>query len=306
MKRYKIIRSVLCILLIVAAFFGVLFFPEAEEEEKRETRVVRVWNVDTFEGGKGSRTSFLKRAAERVRKRGGAYYLITSMTAEGAEAAFAEGNYPDILSYGVGLEFSVERSLPLPYTFTAGQTDAGCLAVPWCRGEYALYSLSDDFEGTGEAVISRGGHNLPEVCASLEGIEGEERDSLTAYVSFLNGDYRYLLGTQRDACRFQTRGVSVYRKPLSAYCDLYQYFSVFSSEKREDCNALLNELLAQNSQTELKDIGMLPVSDCVGRAPSALASKESLEELSNLARKKEGAEKIPKFLKTVEFSHKMW
>ncbi len=74
-----------------------------------------------------------------------------------------------------------------------------------------------------------------EVAAALNNLSGEEIDSLSAYVAFLNGKYRYLLGTQRDRCRFVSRGVEVYEKPLNEFCDLYQYVSVLSAEKRSEC-----------------------------------------------------------------------
>ena len=45
--------------------------------------------MDTFEGGKGSRTSFLQRVA-RLAEHGNTYYRVLSYTAEGAQAAMQE------------------------------------------------------------------------------------------------------------------------------------------------------------------------------------------------------------------------
>ena len=201
--------------LVAVIVLIVVFFPHKKEDEPTQKRVVRIWNVDTFEGGKGSRTSFLRRVALKAEKDNeGVYYFISSYTLEGANAAFEAGEAPDLLSFGIGLSAFAEMSLPLPYSFAGGNTDAGCLAYPWCGGGYYLFSLKDNFEEEGITVISKGGNNLPEVAASMAGITGELAESNAAYVGFLSGKYRYLLGTQRDECRFAARGVSVYKKPL--------------------------------------------------------------------------------------------
>ena len=289
MKRFKVFRSILLGLLSVAVIIGVALYPR-EVAAEAVKRVVRVWNIDTFEGGKGSRTSFLKKTARKIAKRDkNVYYLISSMTVEGAEGAMQSGQIPDILSYGVGFDFDVGRALPLSYQFSGGQTEAGCLAVPWCRGEYALYSLTDDFTSAGNTVISCGGSNLPQVSAALADIQGEEVDSLTASVGFLNGDYRYLLGTQ------------VYKKILPAYSDLFQYVSVLSAEKREDCFLFLEELFSRETQEELSSIGMYAVQGekSAERTVSAFSSRSALDELKEIARKKEDKENILKFLKNV-------
>lgn len=289
--------------LIVAVVFSVAFYPHPEKNGKSEEikRVVRVWNVDTFEGGKGSRTSFLKRAAAKAeKKRQGVYYLISSYTEEGIARAFADGQCPDVLSFGIGVSAYLERSLPLPYSFAGGEAEGVCYAYPWCRGEYYLFSLKDDFEEKGDTAISSGGSNLVEVAAALHEISGTAIDSLSAYVAFLNGRYRYLLGTQRDVCRFSSRGVSVYRKPLSLFCDLYQYISVLSAEKREDCFALVESLLSEETQKELDTIGMLPVEG--GEAlhtVSAFTDGASLDSLREAAKGESAAKNLDKFLKNI-------
>ena len=82
MKRFfSGFKKTLPFVLIFAVVFAVAFYPRSKEEGKSEEvkKVIRVWNVDTFEGGKGSRTNFLKRAAAKIEKKNkGVYYLITS------------------------------------------------------------------------------------------------------------------------------------------------------------------------------------------------------------------------------------
>lgn len=286
--------------LCAGIFAAAAFFPRDKETEKQDVRVVRVWNVDTFEGGKGSRTAFLAsvaRAAEAERER--VYYLVLSYTAEGARAAMQEGTYPDILSFGIGLDCAAERALPLGRDFAGGETDE-CLAYPWCAGGYFLFSLDEDFTAEGKTAISCGGSNLVQVAAALAGVSGEEVPSLDAYSGFLSGKYRYLLGTQRDICRFASRGVAVGIQPLLAYNDLYQYISVLSSEKKEDCDAFVRVLLSDRTQERLSSIGMYPLADgtAEGYTASVFSSPQSLGELLSAART--GEEKnIVKFLKKI-------
>ena len=109
--------------LIAAVLLSVAFYPKKKEAQGEQKRVVRVWNVDTFEGGRGSRTSFLKRVAATVEKTdSGLYYLISSYTPEGARQSYADGIRPDLLSYGIGLSVYTESCLPLPYRFAGGET----------------------------------------------------------------------------------------------------------------------------------------------------------------------------------------
>ena len=281
-------RGLPFLLLLAAAV--IVFVPQKSEKAEART-VVRVWNIDTFEGGKGSRTAFLKSVARELQ--GEAYYLVTSYTLEGALSAFAEGEAPDVLSFGVGLSEFAERLLPLPYSFAGGELGGKTLAYPWCMGGYYLFSLTD-FEGEGRTALSVGGENLPAVAARLEGITGEEAESVAAYTGFLSGKYRYLLGTQRDVCRFQARGVSVQARPLTKYCDLYQYIGILSSEKRDASLAFVEALLSPEVQGRLSQIGMFPLENNAERTVSVFLSSEALGRLATAAREGDVPEKYLK------------
>lgn len=288
-------------LILCAVVMATVFFPKGKPEETSVPRVVRVWHIDTFEGGKGSRASFLKDAARKVEKEDkSVYYLVSTYTAEGASAAAAEGNYPDLLSFGIGFSDFTERFLPLSYRFAGGETDGGFLAYPWCAGRYSLFSLDDNFEDGGAVAVSSHGSNLSELAAYLNGIEGERVESTAAYVDFLNKKYRYLLGTQRDECRFQTRGVSVYRKDLTEFCDLYQYIACLSAEKHADCLKFLRILLSEEVQNGLSSIGMFPLSEThASKTVSVFSSSEALLSLTEAARAKSDRKNIDKFLKSI-------
>ncbi len=299
-KAKKLIFFFLPASIIIAALLCLLFFPKRNAEAHEEKRVVTVWNVDTFEGGKGSRTSFLRAVAHTVEgEREGVYFLVSSYTLEGASAALAKGEKPDLLSFGVGLSDGAECSIPLPYSFSGGEFGGKCRAVPWCMGGYFLFSLTDDFEKAGNCAISVGGSNLAFLSAHIERISGEEIEAQAAYVGFLNGKYRYLLGTQRDICRFASRGKTVYRRPLEKYNDLFQYISLTKEEHRGDALAYIAELLSERTQEKLSDIGMFSVkSDTGTRTPCVFSDREALLRIRELCQS-EGAKIPDKFLKTI-------
>lgn len=295
------VKALLCAIpycLLAAVLVIVIFFPK-ETPEDSHARVVTVWNVDTFEGGKGSRTGFLRSVARKVEKeRGGVYFLVTDYTPAGARAALKEGNFPDVLSFGIGLDCFMERCVPLHSEFAGGAANGKCLALPWYKGGYFLFSLTDDFEEEGTCAVSVGGSNLSVVAARYAGIRGEETDSLAAYTGFLNGGYRYLLGTQRDEQRFAARNMTVYRKPLAAYNDLIGYVSVL--REGEDAQALLGALLSEETGGRLGEIGMYaPVFEESFRTPSVFSDENALKTIADRARAYDEIKNLDKFLKTV-------
>ncbi len=300
-KVARAARLALPFAVIFAVFCALIFFPHGAAPEAEERRVVRVWNVDTFEGGKGSRTSFLARAARLAEKtRGNVYYYVSSYSAEGFREAAEKGDLPEILSFGVGIGDISALCKPLSFDFAGGRTARGSLAGAWCAGGYAIFSLTDDFDEAGKVAVSCGGCNLPAVCAALEGIEGEELSSGEAYTAFLSGKYRYLLGTQRDRQRFLTRGVAVYERPLEGFCDLYQAVAVLSEDEKGDCAAFLQALFSEEIQGALSDIGMKRAAECTAEwTVSVFTPPSALAETAEYARQGEVAKFPDKFLKKV-------
>ena len=242
------------------------FFSSGEQATPRKT-IVTVWNVDTFEGGKGSRTAFLNTVAKKLE--GDVYFMVLSKTAEGVEYALENGEAPDMLSFGVGVE--------LPQ---------GTDAQAWCMGKYVLFSKPGEgsVPTAQNTVISRGGANEPSVAAALYGFSGgvRQESSLQAYMNFLNGKYAYLLGTQRDAQRFLSRGVSVDATPLNDFSDLCQYVAVMKDENRSVCERFIAYLCGDETQGRLTEIGMLSPYRSVYGAQETLCKTIEQGELAYL------------------------
>lgn len=270
MKKIRVIETAVSFLLAgtlcaLSVFRAIPALKKKAVADESRKGIVRLWNIDTFEGGKGSRTSFLNRVSAAYEKsHPGLYIMVSSYTVEGAAAAFKEGNFPDMLSFGIGFAEGAEKCLKINNrSFPGGTVGGECRAVPWCRGGYALFCLEDSFDGaTAEnTVVSLGGSNLSLAAAALLPLNGAAaaEESTTAYVRFLNGKYRYLLGTQRDVCRFASRGVNVYCDPLYGFSDLYQYIAVLAEgeSEREVCCDYVESLLNESNQKKLTEIGMM-------------------------------------------------
>lgn len=290
----KVLR-VLPFLLTAAILTAALLFPVPEAEaSEAEPRIVHIWNVDTFEGGKGSRSAFLTRVARQCERRAeGVYFRVQTLTKAGAEAEMQKGNFPDLLSFGIGLSVDKARCIP----FSAASFGVRS-AVPWCRGAYYLFSMTEDFSEE-NLVISDGGENLACAAAYFAGLEGEETDALAAYLAFLGGEYKCLLGTQRDVSRFSSRGVNVYRRELSEYCDLYQYIAVLRADTREECALFLETLFSSDVQNALSDIGMLPARGAAGRTLNVFCSAAQRAEAAQAVREGANKKNPEKFFETI-------
>ena len=293
MKRF--ISAVLCAVFLVGAGLYVWAFPPGKDAAAGEGGVVlRLWHIDSFEGGKGSRAAFLSRAASAFEKgREDVYVMVRTLTVQGAAQALRAGDGPDLISFSCGLDGVAEHCLRLQRNFGGGEIGGGTYAYPWCAGQYYLFSFKDDFSAVSAEtlVISEGGNNLAAAAAALSGIAGDAaiEDSTAAYVHFLAGKYRYMLGTQRDVCRFQTRGASVFCRPLTAYCDLYQYIAVTADgkEKESESRAFVDFLLGEEVQEKLFEIGMYAPGDAA--AAYTLSAFVSADGVASARAAAEGA-----------------
>lgn len=210
----------MCVAILVA--MPVMSASKSSASSKSKMYVLNLWQIDSFEGGKGSRASFLQGIANDFSKSGNCYITVTTLTSAAARENLNRGTIPDLISYGAGI-FGIENYLKgsSPY-------------YTWCYGSYCFLCLDEnsDFSDINSAntVINEGTENNSKVAAMMCGVEGAVFQKPTgAYVSLINGKYKYMLGTQRDIYRLKTRGVSFAVKPVTEFNDLYQNISVTST-----------------------------------------------------------------------------
>ena len=285
MKRFlRAVRTpFLCILCLAVALFACLYPLRGASEEEAEAwpGVLRLWQIDSFEGGRGSRASFLGGVARHYESEGGMLILVTQHTAESAAYALQDGQTPDLISYGPGFELATEIARPVPdHSFAAGTLGGETYAVPWCRGGYFLLTGDGDFSDISaeNTVLSAGRGASVKAAAVLEGWGGDfaVQDSQQAYLSLIGGKYRYMVGSQRDVWRLRTRQFSFTAKPLTAYSDLLQYISVCSEDARRYAAALsfLELLLSQEIQQTLTKIGMMSIQYSIYADDSVFSAAE--------------------------------
>ncbi len=210
---------VLCAAVCIA--FPCMAFIKHDKVKAEEEAMLSVWQIDNFEGGKGSRADFLQKAGGEFSENNRCFVTVLSLSAESARLSLSEGNVPDLISYGAGI-YGIEN-------FISGYKT-------WCQGGYCLLSTdtNTDFSDVNSqnTVVNEGKDNLSSAAALTCGLQTAVREKSTgAYVKLINGDYKYLLGTQRDIYRLKTRGVAFTVKPITQFNDLYQNISVTTESK---------------------------------------------------------------------------
>ena len=246
----KRIAALIMVMVIVAVMTPIAYILTHKTEERGtdDVMLIELWQIDGFEGGKGSRAKFLSDAAKKCFSGQNIYFNVTSLNATAARENLALGHKPDLISYNAGFS-GIENYVNQSFGYTT-----------WCNGAYCLIALdaSADFSDVNSqnTVINAGKDNLVDVAAAVAGLCGAARESsVNAYLKLLDGSYRYLLGTQRDIYRFISRKVEYSVKPLTGFNDLYQNISVLTHDK-ERCAAaeIFIDYLVENNN--VKSLGL--------------------------------------------------
>ncbi len=274
MKKFqRISLCVLCLLVVVSIPFAYKKTASGQTfpiQTQKHKFVLTLWHVDTFEGGVGSRADFLSSRGVEYSS-DGVIIMVKNHTVESLKTAFSKGEIPDMISYGVGVEFVLPYLKSLPKTdFLGGEINGKHYAYPWCVGGYYLITKTEDNRLIDRLFISQNDYNLPFVAKENHKIEAREtvfKKPLDAYVSFLSGKDCAILGTQRDIRRLQSRGVEFFATPLENFSDLIQYVSVTSQsqERYEESLKFLQYLTAEKCQLQLEKIGMFSAFFSVGQ-----------------------------------------
>jgi hypothetical protein len=224
MRKFQRIACCLLCLAVVATTLIMTYATQNEplsQAETTQTAVLTLWQIDTFEGGKGSRASYLKTIGNEFYQQTGTVVLVNSLSSDAALQNLKEGKIPDLISFGAG---------------TAGlENYLAEKPIMWCNGSYCYLTtdLEADFSDVNEqnTVVNMGKENLASVAALLSGLsEAKFLQPTEAYLQLINQKAKYLLGTQRDVQRLITREVSFQVKPISIFNDLYQLIAVTDAQ----------------------------------------------------------------------------
>ena len=262
---------VLCALLVfITAFTPIVACKKTRETEefpittKKQKTILSLWEIDTFEGGFGSRADYLSNLLEKFIE-DGVFVMVTSYSLEGAKKKAEEGVFPDLVSFGIGADFIAEGAKELKkIDFSGGENAGGIYAYPWCSGGYFLISKNPINKHIDRLIVSKGEFNNPLVALYNSDFTAEEvvvRDTATAYSEYIGGG-GVLLGTQRDIRRLSVKNVAFTATALEEFCDLFQYVAVtaFDEEKFSYAKEVA-EYIYENAGANISKIGMLPVGE---------------------------------------------
>ena len=214
-----------------------------ENVQAEEMQVLTLWQIDGFEGGKGSRAQYLTDKAVKLFKKKNKYLNVIQLTATAAEENLKRGEMPDMISCAPTFNAHLQYINSSDFAYKT-----------WCYGSYCLLSLDENasFEDTNSSntVINAGKDNLALVAAVAHGIGGAVSEVPTnAYLQLLNGKYKYLFGTQRDVFRLKTRNVAFTINQVIEFNDLYQAISILTKDgnRYETCKRFAEYITENNS-----------------------------------------------------------
>ena len=261
------IISIICGFIMIAVCILVSFCRQPKNaisgQKENYKAIIEIWQIDTFEGGVGSRTTFLRNTANNFSKKyKDLLFLVTSHTIETANNLIEKGVYPDLISYG-GNSFNIINKLQNIKGYS--QKDGGDLSnkrymLAWCKGGYFEIKRSS-VKTHSKVIVSNGEFNLGSVAKLFSSYNSCDSVIMTpkeSYTAFLNDKNSVLIGTQRDIFRLKSREIDFTATPINEYCDMYQYISVVykSDEKSSQSMTFLKYLLSEEVQKTLTKIGM--------------------------------------------------
>ncbi len=249
------------LLICIVAFINVIpkKTSNAIVEDNNYKAVLTVWQIDSFEGGNGSRTAFLRNVSSGFSKKyKGILTLVTSHSVESAEKSLNEGKIPDIVSVGAsGLDFSRYQTEVGNLTVEGGGIlNKKRYFVPWAKGGYFKF-----VKGGGEdIIISEGKYNSSLIAFAISSKKCENYkiyNQLDAFNSFVTSKSATLIGTHRDVIRLKNREIECSIEPLGDFCDLYQYAIITSKQNAYYSRLFIDYLLSDAVQDKLINISML-------------------------------------------------
>jgi len=119
--------------------------------------ILRLWNIDSFEGGSNPKSSYLERMAMLFEKKNkGVYFMVENLSQDEVVASIKAGIYPDLVSFGTGmnkffegkervLDDSLAINILQPF-YSAGLLEGSLKAVAYMCGIYSLISTSERIE----------------------------------------------------------------------------------------------------------------------------------------------------------------
>lgn len=125
-------------------------------EKSKYQGIIEIWNIDTFESGSKSKSSYLNEVALDFQKKfKGCYVMVRNLTEIECGNLIKSGEFPDLFSCSYGVAEKIKPYLQkfdnqdfnLRQNFlTAGKVNEELFGVAWCCGLYSLISTKKSLE----------------------------------------------------------------------------------------------------------------------------------------------------------------
>ena len=294
---FRIIASILIVFAIsFTAFYGKnkINLNSTYNQNKEYKGIITLWQIDSFEGGCGSRKQFLLDVARNFEKENsGVLVMVCSFTSDEANEKLKSGVEPDLISFGSGVTVNPKCSINQNGD-AGGKLKDKSYAISWCRGGYYLITdgVSDICEkyNNGEKILldnlllAKQKYLLPQLAAQMANIKAmniTETASDRAYYAFINKKTQAFIGTQRDIVRLSNANVDYKAVYLKEFCDINQYIAITTSDKIKSiyCERFINFLLSEKQQQKLSKIAM------ASYITDVKFENENLNQMQNMAAK---------------------
>ena len=270
-----VVVSVLSAVMIALAVF--LPPPEGEKSEEKSFEILTLWHVDAFEGGTGSRASYLKKVCEKFEKNSGCLITVINETADDVVEKIGKGVYPDILSYSACVVDVAGIAAPLDKNpmSAGGELGGKYYAACWAYGGYV--EIIAKGVTPARTIVSKGKFNYPELACIYADVDIKKAEYLSpqrAYEAFLQDKTAKLIGTQRDVYRLKNKLEGYDVKPVGGFTDLMQYVSVTSTteSKRALSKKFVSYLLSEG-QKSVNELGLMSVDKSSNNADNGLIDR---------------------------------
>lgn len=248
MKK-RIVKSILLVVIFVCAICILPFWfgrygVYVPQSESTESTFLKLWHIDSFEGGSGNRAGFLSRIAVKYHaKKASCFVVVQTLSEEEAINAISTGNLPDLISFShhVANNFcdklqTIDIKSPARAEIQKfAEKDGKTYALPWYMSGYCLignsavdervltqlsvdtaYSFGKPDAKNPKYAYTAGLKNSYAQVAMLENSNAHanlktcdpqmlEKTSFEAYSDFTKNNASVLLGTARDFYRVQNR-----------------------------------------------------------------------------------------------------
>lgn len=250
--------------VIVKTYYGALsnkFIGQKAEYQG----VIYLWNVDTFEGGSASKSSFLMKTAVNFEKKyKGALIKVDNLTTTEMFAKLKNGEKPHIISFGCGVGgFLSEEMLSFDEKLiknhmeniaSAGFQNQSLKAIAWAMSGYSLITTTEKLEKANADF--KLAHKEQALSLSYDKKVGKKTRHIYS-LTFGGNDYSSAMNLfsrafSQSSEELAESGIldSAYRKQTSyqAYCSFIENKSTYLLATGRDIHRMQNRLTAGKVQ----------------------------------------------------------